>query len=786
MITTSPVTIRPPGVLTRPRLRPRSGTFDQPIDVKITSEPDATVYVTLDGSNPTVASPQYTEPIPIGPGTTTIKAIAAQGKRVSDVRSGTYTIRPVKIPDTCVQVSVFESNGRPTADVDVLIESAGMEQHQTTAAGIARFSLLEGTLPKEFLGRPVAISAQSGDMAVRAEPNPIILEGKKSFVLLKLPPLSAVFSALTGTTISTVAAQVATPTIDPAGGTFQNPVAVTLHSPMPEAQIRYTLDGTEPTEESPSFSSELSIKAAGTLRARAFRAGYQPSDVAVASFVITIPPQPKAAQPIIDPPGGSFAGAAIAYLATTTPEVIVRYTLDGTEPTENSPVSPEELSIKTTGTLRARAFRRGYQPSEVTAVSFIITTPKVARPTIDPPGGDFTNLVSVSLRTDTEGAVIRYTLDGTDPTETSPTYAPGLTIRSHIMLRARAFRDGYEPSEAATASFVITTLAAVPPIIDPSGGEFSGTVSVNLRTTMKDAVIRYTLDGTEPKESSLKYTSGLAIRSSTTLRARAFCAGYEPSSIATAGFTLIPPKAAQPTVDPAGGTFAAPVRVTVKTVTAKSDIRYTLDGTEPTRQSQLYTSPITISQSTRLNMRAFRSGYEPSDVAGASYAIDASKPAPVATESSGYAVVEPMLSMPIKPLMNPPQLSQISVRSGIEKGQSADQKNTPELAVIREAVLQATMDRIRSKHALSFDRLMRLHRVGLLSVDAFGKVLAGPIAILRPSPSLELKSRAPLHSANLTLYPPTSSSNGSLQRTSPTTSQILSEWPTATTSWSSR
>ena len=56
----------------------------------------------------------------------------------------------------------------------------------------------------------------------------------------------------------------------------------------------------------------------------------------------------------------------------------------------------------------------------------------------------------VALSCRTAGAVIRYTLDGTEPTEASPLYAGPFRIDASCTIRARAFRDGLQPSPAVS------------------------------------------------------------------------------------------------------------------------------------------------------------------------------------------------------------------------------------------------------------------------------------------------------------------------------------------------
>ncbi|MEG2060273.1 MAG: GH92 family glycosyl hydrolase [Alistipes sp.] len=58
---------------------------------------------------------------------------------------------------------------------------------------------------------------------------------------------------------------------------FTDTLLLDLASATPDATIRYTLDGQEPTEESALYTAPLSITATTTLKAKAFKQGYSPS-----------------------------------------------------------------------------------------------------------------------------------------------------------------------------------------------------------------------------------------------------------------------------------------------------------------------------------------------------------------------------------------------------------------------------------------------------------------------------------------------------------------------------
>ncbi|MBL7954219.1 MAG: CotH kinase family protein [Flavobacteriales bacterium] len=64
--------------------------------------------------------------------------------------------------------------------------------------------------------------------------------------------------------------------------------------------------------------------------------------------------------------------------------------------------------------------------------------------------------VSVDITNPNGGSsTVRYTLDGSEPTTTSPLFVQPLTINSTTVLRARAFMLGKLPSKIATASYLI-------------------------------------------------------------------------------------------------------------------------------------------------------------------------------------------------------------------------------------------------------------------------------------------------------------------------------------------
>ena len=85
----------------------------------------------------------------------------------------------------------------------------------------------------------------------------------------------------------------------------------------------------------------------------------------------------------------------------------------------------------------------------------------VATPTFNPAGGSYFEAQSVSISCTTENAEIRYTTDGTDPTESSSLYTSPLTINETTTVKAKAWKEGYTASNVASATYTFPTLLTI-------------------------------------------------------------------------------------------------------------------------------------------------------------------------------------------------------------------------------------------------------------------------------------------------------------------------------------
>jgi len=78
------------------------------------------------------------------------------------------------------------------------------------------------------------------------------------------------------------------------------------------------------------------------------------------------------------------------------------------------------------------------------------------------PGGFKNEPFMLILSCPTPDAVIRFTTDGSEPDSTSFIYSAGIFVSSPMVVRARAFRDGYNPGPVSTRTFVLLQPAGLP------------------------------------------------------------------------------------------------------------------------------------------------------------------------------------------------------------------------------------------------------------------------------------------------------------------------------------
>ncbi len=90
------------------------------------------------------------------------------------------------------------------------------------------------------------------------------------------------------------------------------------------------------------------------------------------------------------------------------------------------------------------------------------------------------------------------------------------------------------------------------PFITPNGGIKNNGITVSIYCKAENADIYYTTNGTEPDQSSYKYTSPFYLNKSTVIKVKAFKADWVASDLQTGNYQM---KTAKVDFDPAPGTY---------------------------------------------------------------------------------------------------------------------------------------------------------------------------------------------------------------------------------------
>ena len=236
------------------------------------------------------------------------------------------------------------------------------------------------------------------------------------------------------------------PVLAPASGRiFDSSLTVTMSCQMDGASIFYTLDGSEPTIESTSYK-KFKISGKTVVKAVAYRDGFY-SDVVTCEYALG-----RCADPIVSPRDGTVFkhSGQVVRIDQNGEEGVLRYTIDGTEPTAESPVYEGPFAVDDSTVVKAKVFSDRYFDSSVVTVNLTREWESVATPVITA-AEEFTGSeTKVTLACATTGATIRYTTDGSEPTSGAPLYAGPFWVGEGCTVKAVAMCDDYLTSEVAS------------------------------------------------------------------------------------------------------------------------------------------------------------------------------------------------------------------------------------------------------------------------------------------------------------------------------------------------
>jgi hypothetical protein len=383
----------PPAPPPPPAFSPADGTYAAIQSVTLTdTTPNTLIRYTTDGSTPSASSPVYGGPIAVTSATTVTAMATAPGFINSDISSasyilqaaapafslagGTYTgAQSVTLSDATPGVAIhYTTDGStpmpysPVYSAPITVSSTSTINAYATLAGFSDSPVAgAGYIILSPAAAPVLSPAGGTYNAVQ----PVTLSDATQGAAIHYttdgttptassPVYSTAISVSKTTTIKTMATapgfgnspvasatytlQAATPTFNPAAGTYTTAQSVSLADATPGAAIHYTTDGSTPTATSPVYGAAISFNKTTTINAMATYGLFTNSPVASATYTIHLPPPTITS---ISPTAGSIGGGTAITITGTGLVAGATVTLAGTPATGVSVVNSTQITAAT-------------------------------------------------------------------------------------------------------------------------------------------------------------------------------------------------------------------------------------------------------------------------------------------------------------------------------------------------------------------------------------------------------------------------------------------------------
>ncbi len=319
---------------------------------------------------------------------------------------------------------------------------------------------------------------------------------------------------------------------------------------------------------------------------------------------------------------------------------------------------------------------------------------QVEQPDITPITGVYASSQTVSITDPTEGVTIRYTVDGSNPTENTGTiYTEPFLVSDNTTIKAVAYKEDLNTSYVAVSDLTIDTSLENNIALNKTGIASTGTgglafdgytntrwasdwsdsqwISVDLGSSYSVTGVKLTWETAAGKDYKIQVSgdnvhwtdaykktggsggtenitftepvTGQYVRMLGTKRLTGY--GYSLWEFEVNGTSV--EKAATPVITPATGRYNTAIEVKITDETEGAAIYYTTDGTLPSETNgTLYTEPFMVSTTTTVKAAAIKTGVAPSDIATAVITIVPLEPVSVRIEAEHYTAMHDVAKEP--------------------------------------------------------------------------------------------------------------------------------------------
>ena len=439
------------------------------------------------------------------------------------------------------------------------------------------------------------------------------------------------------------------------GVVFDDQLTVNITCTDTNATIYYTTDDTKPTATSTAYDAETGVvlTKTATLKAVAMIADMDASDVTEARYAFPT-------LTVVAPADGAVITDKVALditvnnynLGATADGVLsidivnaeVNKHIDVTSADELAMLKYQHLDLASgvyTLTVNVNANKVvGETPTMTIEQTFEVKKPKTAAPEFSPKGGLFNKDVEVELTCATEGATILYSING-GAEKTYDTPIAIATADMPVTIKAKATSAELEASEEVEATYEYTDKPAIyasAEVISLKARNDKQTFYVsgvnlgeNIKVASNKANFRSSVASLNYNVTDAPVTiTYVGTKNDTALITLTSINHYD--TVKTVVKAIADLFVATPSFSPAYATtsYVAPIDVTISCATEGATIRYTLDGTNPDENSEIYSAPINISKTTTIKAKAWKETQAASEIGVATYVfptIDMNVPA---------------------------------------------------------------------------------------------------------------------------------------------------------------
>ena len=600
-----------------PVITPSADTGDTTITCSTTL---VKVYYTLDGSNPSTSSTEYTGTIKALNHNTVVKAIAYKLGKYSSSASATVNISLAAPTITKSSESVADQTASvtltcATANSTIYYTTNGDTPTTSSTKYTAAFTVDHGTTVKAIsvkLGRSqsasstiyvtpkapsISISTTDGTVTITNNNSSGTIQywtsldsTKKTYSgTFTVDHNVTVYATCTRNSLTSSTAQ-KTCDID-----FTKPVISynsdtgegTITCSTANSTVYYTTDNTDPKNKTVATGT-IQFTHGMVVRAIAYKKGKWSAEATSVTISINL------ANPVIDISTVSAkdgtGSATITVDDTSGKTVSIEYSFDNSTWSTYSGA----VSVTYAKTVYARATKLNKTTSSSKNAGSYIT---LAKPTVS-----ISDSGVVTFSKTNTGASVYYTTNGSDPTTSSTQWTSGnITVNHGTVVKVIEYR-GTLYSAVASATCSIALANAVISVADESVADQTATVTITCSTA--DSLIYYTTTGTTPSASSTLYSGAFEVPHGTVVKA--FTAKRGNTTAVQSKTVYVTPKAPNLSISSDNGT----VTITDANSNETAKIYYTTDGETPTAASTEWTtsSSLSVTHGMTVKVVAIRQG----------------------------------------------------------------------------------------------------------------------------------------------------------------------------------